>query len=65
MERLCINCAHFRAPEQFGNTAMGCAALRGDRDPVLGGNVDTIDPGLMRLTACGWSDPKLFEPKDI
>lgn len=63
MERLCIDCKHYVAAERFGKP-MRCVALRTQQNPVLGGDVDSIDAGLMRLTLCGWTDPKLFEPKD-
>ena len=63
MERLCINCKHYVPPEYWSNQGMQCAALRGKQHPVLGGDISTIAADVMRLTLCGWSDPKLWEQK--
>ncbi len=61
MERLCKNCKHFNRttwtePER-------CHALDNKQHPVTGGSVIGIDPGLVRMTLCGWDDPKFWEPK--
>ena len=63
MERLCIDCKHYVEPERMVGGLMKCVALRGKPHPVLGGEVDHIDPGLMRMTLCGWNDPKFWERK--
>ena len=63
-ERLCINCKHYESEPDPNRLRQGlCYALKGQQHPVLGGDCFGIDAGLMRLTLCGWRDPKLWEPK--
>jgi len=40
-----------------------CHALDGKPNPVTGDPIDGIEPSTMRLTLCGFSDPKLWEQK--
>ena len=63
MERLCINCKHFKAGNRYPGTPDRCHAMDGKQHPVYGGDVGGIDPGLMRMTLCGWNDPKFWERK--
>ena len=63
MERLCTNCKHYVEPERMVGQPAKCIALSGKTHPVTGGDVGWIDPGQMRMTLCGWNDPKLFELK--
>ena len=63
MERLCINCKHFKEGNRYPGTADGCHAMDGKQHPVYGGDAGGIDPGLMRMTLCGWNDPKFWERK--
>jgi len=55
MERLCKDCKHYRlsSPLTF-HGSLSCHALDGKQHPVMGGDIDGIEPGLMRMTACGW-----------
>lgn len=65
MERLCKDCKHYENwpdPNQ-SRPLFACYALKGKQHPVLGGDVGCIDSGLMRMTLCGWSDPKFWERK--
>lgn len=64
MERICINCKHYREHQHFMDLPSQCVALSGKiQHPVTGGDFGGVDPGLMRLTLCGWKDPKWFEAK--
>lgn len=63
MERLCKDCKHFTGEITWDEPLMSCLALRGKLHPVLGVDIDHIEAGMMRLTLCGWSDPKFWEPK--
>lgn len=57
-ERLCVKCKH------YDNGI--CLALNGRQSPVDGRSMNErcgIEAGVMRLTLCGWLDPKLWEPK--
>ena len=63
MERLCKDCKHFTDIGRFGDPAL-CHALDKKQHPVWGGSVHGIDPGLVRMTLCGWDDPKFWERKN-
>lgn len=62
-ERLCVNCKHYGEPERRSSKGMVCNAMSGKQHPVTGGSMTTIEAGLMRLTLCGFADPKFWEPK--
>ncbi len=63
MERLCKDCRHFTEWDRVENRGHQCAALNKGQHPVWGGAVSGIDAGLVRMTLCGWSDPKWWEQK--
>ena len=64
LEHMCRDCKHYeREPDPNGFRPMSCYALKGKTHPVFGGDVFNIDAGLMRMTLCGWNDPKFWEPK--
>jgi hypothetical protein len=64
LERLCKDCRHYESePDPHGFRPSACYALKGKSHPVVGGDVHNIEAGLMRMTLCGWSDPKLWQPK--
>jgi hypothetical protein len=64
MERLCETCKHYRKVEDvWTNVEVGCYALKGTPHPEHGKDIDYIRPDLMRLTLCGWKDPKFWEQK--
>jgi len=64
MERLCKDCKHYeREPDPNMLRPLACYALKGKPHPVSGGDVSHIDSGLMRMTLCGWNDPKFWERK--
>lgn len=66
-ERLCINCKHYQGPdgvEGFGRSPAQCLALAGKHNPILGGDIESVEVSVMRMVMCGWSDPRLFEPLD-
>ncbi len=60
-ERLCKNCKHLRSRD-YREPEL-CHALDRKQHPVYGGTVSGIDPGLVRMTLCGWDDPKFWEPR--
>jgi len=65
-ERLCKNCKHFYMLERRNFTDdPKCHALDKENHPVYGGPLSGIDAGLVRLTLCGWRDPKFWEKKDV
>lgn len=60
---LCTDCKHFGHPSFRGAY---CRALEGKMDPVDGhvfSDSELFFAGKMRMTLCGWDDPKLWEPK--
>lgn len=62
--RTCASCRHFESQPDPNNMRPGaCYAIDGQENPVNGGTVHHIDAGLMRMTLCGWRDPKLWEAK--
>lgn len=71
MERLCVNCKHLDRAHHRGDgpyfTGAGatyiCTALAGKAHPVTGEDIVHITADTMRMTLCGWSDPKFWEPK--
>ncbi len=67
MERVCTNCRHYSQEYSIGTHGelqfdSMCRALDGHQNPVRGGAISVISADLMRMTLCGWNDPKLFEP---
>lgn len=63
-ERLCKDCKHFESePDPNALRLNACYALKRRQHPVFGGEVNYIDAGLMRMTLCGWNDPKFWESK--
>lgn len=63
MERLCKDCKHYTQAARWPGPIMACHALDRDVHPVYGGAIDGIEAGIVRLTLCGWKDPKFWEPK--
>jgi len=63
MERLCVNCKHQDVDRREYLGPFRCYALRGKTSPVNGLAIESMEAGLMRLTLCGWNDPKFWEPK--
>lgn len=66
MERLCQDCKHYRKHSPNFNRPedpFWCWAIDGQVNPVTGGDRMMAIPDLMRMTLCGWSDPKFWEPK--
>ena len=63
-ERLCINCKHYRDPERWSSRPANCVALKGRPNPVLGGDIESVEVSVMRMSLCGWTDPRLFERRD-
>jgi len=61
-ERHCVDCRHYQET-RYPEPKQHCTALMGQLHPVTGGDIQTIDPGLMRMTLCGWRDPKFWGPK--
>lgn len=62
----CKDCKHHRA-FLYNNETMSfrddCTVLKEREHPVLGGKIDSIECGLMRIgPICGW-DGKLWEPR--
>ena len=65
MERLCINCKHYWRNEwEWHTDPERCHALDHKPHPVTGRSVAGIEPSVLRMTLCGWDDPKWWEPKD-
>lgn len=64
---LCTECKHYREGQYYPRRGDpdACVALAGQVNPVTGQAIGSIGPNLMRMTLCGWNDPKLFEPKPI
>ncbi len=62
-ERLCKDCKHFTGWNRFAKNGLECTALNQQQHPVWGGTIAGIDAGLVRMTLCGWNDPKFWEPK--
>jgi len=64
MERMCKDCKHYhRRKREMWTDPESCHALDGKPNPVTGDPIDGIEPSTMRLTLCGFSDPKLWEQK--
>lgn len=63
MERLCVDCKHFDTGSHYRGVHNCCRALAGKANPMNGRDIDDISADLMRMTLCGWSDPKFWEPK--
>jgi hypothetical protein len=63
---LCQDCKHHSVSSRWGEHGARledrvCGALYGQEHPVSGGHITHIACDLMRMTLCGWNDPKLFE----
>lgn len=65
MERLCKDCKHYDPPDFYFYDAQVplCHALDKKQHPITGGTVAGINVDLVRITLCGWDDPKWWEPK--
>lgn len=62
-ERLCKDCKHYHRQKGDWTSLESCHALDQKQHPVTGGSVAGIDAGLVRMTLCGWDDPKFWEPR--
>lgn len=57
MERLCKDCKHLKS-----GTTYTCHALDGKPNPLTGETMECgIQADTMRMTLCGWNDPKFWE----
>ena len=62
MERLCKDCKHI----YYWSSMMCCGKLIGTENPHDGRTLEDSDlfhVVQMRMTLCGWDDPKWWEPK--
>lgn len=64
---LCTECRHYSETLRAWDGKpwlLECNAINGREHPITGTPITGIDASMMRMTLCGWTDPKLFEPKD-
>ena len=64
-ERLCKDCKHYYGLVRPNFTDPDkCHGLDDFNHPIFGGKITGIDAGLVRMTLCGWTDPKYWEKKN-